>query len=102
MVEYKCINCENVILYKERGRKPIRCIVCQELYSKKLRRDSYRKKVKDKVKITKCKYKINKDLVCDFKIPYVTNKPKYCPKHARKARIEWMKEYYDQFNNFIT
>jgi len=94
MIEYKCINCENIILYNGRGRKPIRCKICQELYSKKLRRDSYRAKVKDKVKITKCKYKINKNISCDIIIPYVTNKPKYCPKHTRIARLEWMRKYY--------
>ena len=94
MIEYKCINCDNIILYNERGRKPTRCKICQELYSKKLRRDTYRTKVKDRVKITKCKYKINKNLICDLKIPYVTNKPKYCPKHTRKARLEWMRKYY--------
>lgn len=92
MKEYKCLNydeCENIITYLGYGRKPLRCNSCQKTYSTKLRRNSYREKVKDKVKITKCNYK-----GCDTKIPFVTNKPKYCPKHARKSRIEWLKQYY--------
>lgn len=97
MEEYKCINfdeCGNIISYNERGRKPIRCKDCQDLYSKKLRRDAYRRKVKDRVKITKCGYKNKDGHVCGMSIPYVTNKPQYCPKHARKARLDWMRHYY--------
>lgn len=97
MVYYKCINyeeCNNMISCNERGRKPIRCKKCQELYSKKLRRDAYRQKVKNKVKITKCIYEFDDNSFCDSQIPYVTNKPKYCPKHARKIRLAWLRKYY--------
>jgi len=98
MIEYDCINyeeCNNKIIYNGRGRKPERCKKCQDLYSKKLRRDAYREKVKDNVKITKCQYKIKSD-ICGLIIPYVTNKPQYCPKHARKARLEWIRHYYTE------
>ena len=92
MEEYKCINyndCKNMISYIGYGRKPLRCNSCQKSYSMKLRRNSYREKVKNKVKVTNCNYKN-----CDIKIPFITNKPKYCPKHARKSRVEWLKQYY--------
>jgi hypothetical protein len=102
-MEYNCINneeCGNKLTYNGRGRKSTRCKKCQELYSKKLRRDAYRKKVKNNVKITKCQYKVNKENICESIIPYVTKKPKYCIKHARKIRLEWMRCYY--INDKIT
>lgn len=97
MEKYKCINfdtCSNWVEYKSRGRKPKRCRSCQLEYSKKLRRNAYRKKVKDKVKIAKCSYRLSNGGICGMPIPYVTNKPQHCPKHARQARLDWMRRYY--------
>jgi hypothetical protein len=97
MEEYKCINynkCLNTIVYDGRGRKPKRCKECQKLYSKKLRRDAYRYKVKDKIKVTKCTYNIGNGIVCNLIVPYITNKPQYCIKHARKIRLNWMIRHY--------
>jgi len=83
-----------MISYNGLGRKPVRCKKCQELYSKKIRRDAYRKKVKDKVKTTKCTYKLKDNSFCDFQTSYITNKPKYCPKHVRIIRLEWIRKHY--------
>lgn len=94
---YNCENfsqCGNTISYNGRGRKSSRCKECQLNYSKKLRRDAYRKKVKDNVKIARCKYEDLNGKECEISIPYITRKPHYCPKHARKIRIDWMKRYY--------
>lgn len=94
---YKCENfdeCGNYIIYNGRGRKSKRCKECQQEYSKKLRRDAYRKKVKDNVKIANCQFIISDDVKCDLSIPYVTRKPRFCPKHARKVRLDWMRKYY--------
>jgi len=93
----KCMyfdTCGNYIIYGDRGRKPKRCKDCQKNHSKKLRRDAYRKKVKEKVKIAKCKFKLVDGSICGMSIPYVTNIPTNCPKHARKARLDWMRKYY--------
>jgi len=94
---YKCANfdlCDNHVTYKGRGRKPKRCQSCQLNHSKKLRRDAYRNKVKEVVKIAECAYKMPNGDHCNISIPYVTNKPRHCPKHARKARLDWMRKYY--------
>jgi len=96
-IRYKCANfneCDNYVTYNGRGRKPKRCQSCQLNHSKKLRRDAYRKKVKEVVKIAKCTYPTSDGNECSVSIPYVTNKPRHCPKHARKARLDWMRKYY--------
>lgn len=96
-IRYKCANfdeCDNYVTYNGRGRKPNRCQVCQLNHSKRLRRDAYRKKVKEVVKIAKCAYKMSDGNGCNVSIPYVTNRPIHCPKHARKARLDWMRKYY--------
>ena len=97
MEEYKCFNydkCGIMIVYSGHGRKPTRCKQCQELYSKELRRNTYKEKNSGNIKITKCNYVINNNHVCDNSISYTTNKPKYCFKHAKKVRLEWLKKYY--------
>ena len=97
VIRSKCINfdmCNNHFTYKGRGRKPNRCQSCQLNHSKKLRRDAYRKKVKEVVKIAKCTYPMPDGRECGVSIPYMTNRPRHCPKHARKVRLDWMRKYY--------